>query len=213
MWANTTYPHEIIIHDESDNVKIKNYITDLVNQKKISYAVLNGGRYMGVGHAMNCCLALSHGDYIFKLDCDLEYKPQWLETTTRILDEDNTVGAVGLARYHEDPIDCKKMYSHTVKSITNPFKFEIHYDIYSAGIGFRRDTYKEIGKYREYDEMFSEDINYKLLMRKFGYDFALPIKDVAVNFALDKRSLNYFDNGQIKRKSINRNPLIFAKKI
>lgn len=106
LFANTTYPHEIIVssdgNDEPENI---DYLVGLLKGKKISKLILNAGGNRGVGKSFANCASMADGNYICKIDTDLTFSPNWLEKGIAILDR-GMIGAVSFFNYrHYDPND------------------------------------------------------------------------------------------------------------
>lgn len=106
--THTDYPYELIINcdggDEHDNL---GWLTTGFLQNKISKLILTGGKNRGVGRSFANCVGMAEGDYIFKIDTDLVFKPQWLSTAIGVL-EKHEVGAVSLFNYRNyDPNDTR----------------------------------------------------------------------------------------------------------
>lgn len=100
------YPCEVILHDDGSYPATRELIHRLSEGLDLSYVIENRGVNMGIGNAMNVCAAVAHGEYIFKADQDLVYRPHWLSTAVGILDSDPEVGTVSLFNYrHYDPKD------------------------------------------------------------------------------------------------------------
>lgn len=103
---NTSYPYELIINadgnDDSENI---DYLVKLHKEGKISKLIISGGGNRGVGKSFANCVGVSDGDYICKIDTDLTFRPNWLETGINILNQ-GIVGAVSFFNYrHYDPND------------------------------------------------------------------------------------------------------------
>lgn len=100
------YPHSIIVNLDADDSGNAEYLFDLYKAGVISYLIMNGGGNRGVGRSFANCVGVAEGDYIFKIDTDLIFKPNWLSTAVHILEHNEDVGAVSLFNYrHYDPYD------------------------------------------------------------------------------------------------------------
>jgi glycosyltransferase involved in cell wall biosynthesis len=175
LYATTDYPFELIVHDDGSSDSASDYLIQQYKEGKISYLILNGGTNMGVGHAFNACVNLAHGDYIFKLDQDLEYKPNWLSKCVPILDEIE-VGAMGLFHYDHDPVDQRKMLKE------KRVGYEIHEDFVGSAVGFRKDMLKLVGKWDSFSEAFAEDYVWKMKLKSAGFALVLPNEDLVTNY-------------------------------
>jgi glycosyltransferase involved in cell wall biosynthesis len=193
---NTRARHEIIVNDDgSENQNVLNYIADLQLESRISYAIYNSGKNMGVGKALRNCIGVSSGDYIFKLDADLEYTHRWLEKAVSILNNHNDVGCVGLFDYlHYDPKD--KRFKH-IEERNDCFIVE---DFVNSGYGFKRSIYEKYGK-----EL--GDDGWQQYVKSQGYKLAIPKGDLVINFGFGEGKSVYVQNGQAIPSS--KSPRIF----
>lgn len=128
------YPCEIIInYDGLDNV------ADFAPEGfvKCSKQILVYGKNRGVGRSLQNCLGLCEGDYIFKIDADLMFKPKWLSSAINIL-TDKSIAAVGLFDYNKwDPNDDRFKPENNV--IEDRGDYKIVKDFVSSIYGFRKD--------------------------------------------------------------------------
>lgn len=100
------YPYELIVNlDGGDEYNIA-FLTQELKMGRISKLILSCGNNRGVGRSFQNCLGVAEGDYIFKVDTDLLFKPNWLSTSVGILSNNPDVGAVSLFDYRNyDPND------------------------------------------------------------------------------------------------------------
>jgi len=210
LYANTDYPFELIVHDDGSQDSATDYLIDQYKQGKISYLLLNGGVNMGVGHAFNACVNLAHGDYIFKLDQDLEYKPNWLSKCVPIMDE-LEVGAMGLFKYEHDPVDSRKMFKE------KRVGYEIHEDFVGSAVGFRKEMLKIVGRWDNFSHGYGEDKAWKEKVQKAGFVLALPNEDLVDNYGFGptqgevlKSTVVYLDEkGDVRVSDFQESPKIF----
>jgi len=195
---STRFPHELIVND--DGSTIADTPLNLIDNWKahdISHLILNGGKNMGVGKSLRNCIGVSSGDYIFKLDADLEYMPGWLETAIGILENNPDVGCVGLFNYRNyDPNDKR---FEIIEEKPDCF---IVTDFVNSGYGFKREIFEEFG-----DEL--GDDGWQQYVQTKGYKLAIPKTDVTVNFGFGKNSV-YVQDGKVTGKSPT--PLLFGNK-
>lgn len=104
----TTYPYELIVNcDGGEDESNIQYLYQLMKSKRVSKLIFSGGGNRGVGKSFANCIGVSDGDYIVKVDTDLIFQPNWLETGVKILDK-GLVGAVSFFNYrHYDPNDTR----------------------------------------------------------------------------------------------------------
>lgn len=105
--GSTAFPYELIVNsDGGDDDSNATYLASLHRTGQISKLILNGGKNRGVGRAFQNCLGVAEGDYIAKLDTDLEFKPGWLEQAVKVLESNPDIGCLGLFDYNKwDPND------------------------------------------------------------------------------------------------------------
>lgn len=106
--ATLDYPAEIIVNlDGSEQIDkdTSSLLYAQYQQGLISKLILSNGGNRGVGRSFQNCLGVCEGDYIFKIDADLLFKPKWLSTAINIF-ENNNIGALSLFNYNNyDPKD------------------------------------------------------------------------------------------------------------
>jgi len=130
---------EIIIHDDGSDNDVKSYIFDLVKQKKVSFAIFNAGNNLGIGEAIQKCLKLSSGEFLFKADADIIYKEKWLENAISVLNSDR-VGAVSLFNYRNYNREDNRF--NILHSTNN---YHVVDDFVSSIYGFKRKRLDEFG--------------------------------------------------------------------
>lgn len=100
------YPYELIINVDGNDSWSIGYLSELLDKNQISKLILNSGDNRGVGRSFQNCLGVTEGDYIFKLDTDLTFKPNWLSKTIKVLETNSDIGCLGLFDYNKwDPND------------------------------------------------------------------------------------------------------------
>lgn len=167
------FPMEIIVHnDGSKDPEVFNYLIHLAAEKKISMFINNCGPNQGIEKAVKRGVACSNGDYIFKLDTDLEFTPNWLAKAVEILKSDERIGAVGLVDYRKyDPSDER---FHVVEDNGEFLWVE---DFVSSAYGFTRKTFNKYGYLMSHD-------GWHLALRDLGMPLAL--EHVVNNYGFGK---------------------------
>ena len=168
LWANTRYPYELIILDDgSSQREVQEYIFELVRKKKVSTVLMNTDHNMGIGIGVNRGFQIARGDYLWKLDADLEYKPGWLGHCVELLEKYPQIGCMGLFKYWHEPcmFDNELIKKH-------PEYLEV-IDFVGSAIGMRREVYDEIGPWHEEFHSFGEDKQFKLATIEAGYQLSL----------------------------------------
>ncbi len=181
LWAATSYPYELIVCDDASDAETQAYIFSLVQQKRVSTALFNTGHNMGIGIAVNRGFQIARGDYLFKLDADLEYKEGWLYHIVSLLDKHPLIGCLGLFKYWHEPchFDNELIQTHE--------DYHEVVDFVGSALCMRRAIYTEFGPWRENERHFSEDVSFKKAVQAGGYQMALPLEDVAVNFGFGEQ--------------------------
>jgi len=182
LWANTTYPYELIILDDGSHERVvQEYIFQLVRAKKASTILMNTDHNMGIGIAVNRGFQIARGDYLFKLDADLDYKPGWLRQCIGLLDKHPEIGCVGLFKYWVQPCNFPDELIETHEDYHEVI------DFVGSAIGMRRAVYDQFGPWHETEHAFGEDKVFKEAVRAGGYKMALTLRDVAENFGFGEQ--------------------------
>lgn len=109
------FPAEIIVNLDGGDDSNTEYLIGALRSGSISKLILNGGNNRGVGRSFQSCLGVAEGDYIFKLDTDLTFKPNWLSKAINILNRNTDIGALGLFDYSKwDPNDSRFIRENNV---------------------------------------------------------------------------------------------------
>ena len=208
LWANTRYPYELIILDDGSDAQTKEYLFDVIRQHKASTVVFNTDRNLGIGIAINRGFQIARGDYLWKLDADLMYKPGWLTTVTHLLETYHEIGCMGLFKYWHEPCNFPDELIETLPEYHNVI------DFVGSAIGMRRETYERFGKWDELSESFGEDKQFKEAVKEGGLQMAQPLEDVAENvgFGEYKTSLIkevHMDTGNHVYHLPAKGPLVF----
>jgi len=173
--ANTDYPHTIIVNLDGGDLYNYRYLIQLLEAKRISSLILNGGQNRGVGRSLANCIGLCEGDYIFKADTDLVFKPGWLSQAIIVLEKNPDVGAVSLFNYRDiDPNDTR------FNILEERSDCRIVDDFVSSVYGFRKEDLA-VGGWQEDDGFHTK------LKEKYG-KLALTKKNTCLNqgFGVDK---------------------------
>ena len=207
LLENTRYPHQIIVMDDASDEETQTYLFAMMRAQQISQAVFSAGHNQGIGVAMNRGLAIGKGDILMKLDADLTYTSGWLTEVVHLLDTHQQIGCLGLFKYHHEPC---LFENELIK--THPDYHEV-IDFVGSAVCFRRDLLEELGPWTE-TRRFAEDVDFKQRAIKAGYQMALPLKDIAVNFGfgLQHTSLvqKYDEEGKPVYHRPDSTPLLFG---
>lgn len=198
LWRNTHYPYELIVHDDGSDKDVTDWLYSQYKWGKISFLILNGGKNMGIGAAMHRCVDMASGEYIFKLDADLEYFPHWLEKSVAVLQNNRDVVCMGLFDYfHYDPLDERfgKIESRKDCIIVEDFVASAYgamkytYDFHGAQLG--DDGWQQYLK---------NELKNPLIANATRHKLAIPKDDVVYNFGFGERSI-FVQNGKVTKKS------------
>jgi len=108
--SKTTYPYELIVHDDGSQVDTQMALIGLLRKGTISSLILNPTGYnRGHGTSVNRAANISEGDYIVKLNGDETFAVGWLETAVKTMEMYPEIGILHLAHYYSkaekhDPI-------------------------------------------------------------------------------------------------------------
>lgn len=136
------YPCEIIVNLDSADIETHMVLEESFNKGDISKLILNNGNNRGVGRSFENCLGLAEGNYIFKIDADLIFKPHWLSTAIKILDDNADIGGISLFDYiHYNPEETR--FNH----LEEREDCIIVDDFVSSIYGFRWYSWEEMSPY------------------------------------------------------------------
>ena len=171
-------PFELIVHDDGSKDAIDMRVALDWLQYVVGATVIRNapGWNQGQGVALNRMFAMATGDPIYKLDQDLLYKPGWLSTSRRIL-ENPKVGLLGLFHYHHEPCDSR----HTLIEDHGDWSSRTH--ILGSAFGVSRECWEWLKPFHEHSEAFAEDWMFQQQVTA-SHDFccALPKDDLVENF-------------------------------
>jgi len=197
------YPMEVIVSDDGSDTEVKKYLFSLLEEKKISYLLLNGGKNRGIGTAVRNCFKIASGKYLFKLDTDLEFKENWLKEAIEILEQPN-IGSVSLLNYNNyNPADDRFKTIQTLEY--GDLKYKIVTDFISCLYGVKREIYEK------YKDHLSTDGWHKHIQIQ-GYDLAISREDKIVNFGFGENTSVYLEkkqDGTITTRETHKEPLLF----
>jgi len=187
---NTKYPYELIVNDDASlNQRVASYLTEQYFKGHISHLILNSGKNMGVGRSFRNCIGVSNGDYIFKLDADLEYKPGWIETAVNIIENNKDAGCVGLFNYLNYVKEDDRFVKIEEREDCNVVK-----DFVNSGYGFKREIFDKFG------DSLGDD-GWQVFVNSQGLKSLIPKEDVVINFGFGKDSIYVMPGGGTRPKS------------
>ncbi len=148
---NTTFPYELIIHDDGSTGEGVKSILDEQVRKGATVIRNPPGHNQGQGIALNRMFNMAKGNPIVKLDADLAYEPYWLEETYQLMLENPYIGLLGLLHYWHHPADTNET------RIDQHETWSEHTNILGSGFALRRETWEDLGPFAERSEAFGED--------------------------------------------------------
>lgn len=206
------YPCEVVVHDDgSTDPSVMPMLTGMLERGEISRLVANPpGRNEGVGAAFNRAVGVATGDPVIKLDQDLVFNSGWLADVVRILDDDRSVAALGLFRYHCDPVDWRKM-NHREPPADLRSGHEYVDDFVGSAIAIPRRAWRELGRFPEHSAAFAEDVEWKKNAQAAGWELALPTSDLAVNrgFGVGPSTVAVIRDGELTASEIVTETTVF----
>ncbi len=204
--VDSGYNMEIIVSDDGSEPEVKDYLYSLLKEKKISYLILNGGKNRGIGTAVRNCFKVASGDYLFKLDTDIEVKRGWLREAVNIL-EQPMIGSVSLLDYNNyNPDDDR--FEMINQYVDGNIQYKVVTDFISCLYGVKREIYEK------YKNQLGTD-GWHQYIKSQGYDLAISAEDKIVNFGFGLKTSIYLDvdkNGNIVTRKTHKRPLIFGEK-
>ena len=201
--AHTTYPHERILHDDASVLADTRACIEMAD---VSYMILNKGKNRGIGQAMKACIGVSSGEYILKLDADLEYLPHWLETVVGIYETQKDVVMVGLFNYlNYAPHDTR------FKILEERENCYIVEDFVNSGYLFNRHAWQCYG-FGMGDDGLHQFVSKAAAENKHWTrsKLAIPKRDVVINHGFSGNSV-YIQNGQVAKTY--KYPKIYPKQL
>jgi len=174
---NTKTPYELIINDDGSDLELFHNVDKLALDG--ATRIINPCGYNeGVGRSINKCFKIATGDILIKIDSDLNFAHNWLESVVHLFEENPRLGLLGLCHYHHEPVDMNKTLICDYDDHTS------HTHILGSGFAVRREVYEEFG-IASYSESFSEDWE---LMKKIEVSAkwynGLPLQELAENYGM-----------------------------
>lgn len=173
LWANTYYPHEIIVHDDGSKKQTTGFLYKAMLAGKIGPLIMSPTDYnRGLGTSVNRAVDISEGQYIVKINGDDKFSPGWLRTGVRAMKAFPEIGLLHLAYYnytwlwnHVYPDDLKD-YAIDYYTLHRETRNGITIRVVWVGPGdafmWTRETWNRVGQWRnKYDPAFGEDVHFR----------------------------------------------------
>ena len=183
----THYPYELIIHNDGSQDENVRKVIDKYRQY-ISISIENCGQNMGVGASMRRCADIATGDYIFKVDADLEFSEGWLEESVNILKNNALVDMVGCFDYQNYTND------ERFRVIKEEKDCKIVTDFVNSIYGFTRHTYEN------YRHLMGDDGWQQEVTKVTGNLLAITKEDVVYNFGFGLGKSVYMNSDGTQRE-------------
>jgi len=184
IYANTYKNIEIIISDNGST----DGTPEIIKKRFPKVILLENKLNLGSPIAINNCIKVSHGEFIFRLDDDVVIGKKTIEDMLNILKNNKKIGAVTcLYFFTERPkilrtVGLKiNMFLGKTKTPYQNVKYRGQFEkklleVPATGGGSllaRRSTYKEIGLYPEEYFLMYEDLEWCHRLKKKGYKIIL----------------------------------------
>lgn len=186
-----TPPSEIIVVDDGSKDECWVHLFQLAREGKISTLVLNGGNNRGVGEGIRRGFRLAAGEYLVKLDADLEYTDGWLEKAMMAMERYSDIGCIGWFDYHTYVPTDPRFNKLEVRALDNKHSVWIVDDFVSSAMMLRASDYRAFGEIDSGSEAFAEDVMYKQKLQAAGMKLAILSPDLIRNlgFGLGKSTV------------------------
>ena len=147
----------IIINNGSDD-GTKEFLADFASKKE-NVIVINNEQNLGFSKGMNQGLKTAKGDFIFLLNNDLLFSPNWLEKFVEILEENNDIGLISCKTnyagedfqlYENSKELTQENYLDRINlPKTNNFKYVETARVVFFCVGMTRKTFEKVGYFDE----------------------------------------------------------------
>lgn len=195
------YPVEVIVNCDGEGLDYRT----LPAQEMYSKLIVNRGYNRGVGRSFQNCLGVAEGDYIFKIDSDIIFKPHWLSTAINILDSNSDIGSLSLFNYNNYDPDDKRFTILEERPDCN-----IVSDFVSSLFAFRtEDAYR----YDDGPLYGQRPVPDDGLHQSFNGKLAITKEDFVTNqgFGINSVYLTFDDKGTPSKRPTYDKPLLFNK--
>lgn len=172
------------------------HINKWLRNGDISMFIGNGGPNRGVGEGMRRGFRLASGDYLVKLDADLEYRDGWLDKAIAALERYPDIGCIGWFDYHTYAPADSRFNKLEERALDEQHRVWIVDDFVSSAMMLRARDYKMFGEIDSGSEAFAEDVVYKQKLVAAGMKLAILSPDLIVNhgFGLGKSTVVVADD-------------------
>jgi len=174
LWANTYYPHEIIVHDDGSRKETTDFLYEAMRAGKIGPLIMNPTDYnRGLGPSVNRAVGISEGEYIVKINGDDKFEPGWLAKAVRAFELFPEIGLLHLAdydytpwwngRYPDNPRDPAVDYHTLHREAREDTEIRVVWCAPGDAFMWRWALWNEVGPWdSEFDPSFGEDVWWRL---------------------------------------------------
>ena len=194
------YPYELIIHDDGSDQEVKEYLYELQRRGELSWLVINNDKNMGIGRSVQNCFRISSGEYLFKVDADLEFESNWLAEAIKILGKPG-IGCVSLFNYRTyAPND------NRFNVLQDKGDHLIVDDLVSSIYGVNRYMWEQYGAQLGTDGWHQH-------IKSQGYDLAITKQDMVRNFGFgaDKSIYVVEKDGKYQARELSETPRLLGE--
>jgi len=202
---------DIIVSDNGSN----DGSVDFIRRQFPSIHIIENGKNLGFGSAVNRGLALARGDYLIFLNSDLILDSKCIGELAKFLDSDSTVGGVIPKILHVDRQDTVNSLGVLINYTgiaypnllgqKNPKRIEPFESACGGIFMLRRDVYDAVGGFDEELFLYHEDHDLSWRIRLAGWKLTVTPKATMYHHY-------YFDKGVRKFYSSEKNRLYLLLK-
>jgi len=174
LWDNTSYPYELIVHDDGSRGVTISYLRSMLWAGKISTLIMNPlDHNRGLGVSVNRAVDISEGKYIIKVNGDDRFEPGWLTKAVEVMQIYPEIGLLHLASYNYSGIHNKRFpddywepgedRTTLYREIRDGLPVRVVWCGPGDGLMFTRKTWKRVGPWRSnYDPSFGADVHWRM---------------------------------------------------
>ena len=211
---------ELIMVNNASTDGTKEFLEEFSKDKN-NIKIINNDENFGFAKGMNQGLKIASGEYIFLLNNDLLFTPNWLEKFVEILKNNNDIGLIScMTNYSgEDFQKIENADRYTINNYIelsknlkgNNFKYLENTRVVFFCVGITRQVLERVGYLDEkFGQCWFEDDDYTLRILYEGFKIAIA-KDIFIyhNHSQSTAKLSKTDEG---KKLFQKNKNYFEKK-
>ena len=174
---------DLIIINNASSDGTKEFLADF-SSKKDNVTIINNEQNFGFSKGMNQGLKIAKGDYIFLLNNDILFSPNWLEKFVEILEKNDDIGLISCkTNYAGENFQLAENYEkltpeNYLENICKDDKNEIEYvdtaRVVFFCVGMTRKTFEKVGYFDEnFGLAWFEDDDYTIRTLLAGLKIAI----------------------------------------